>query len=149
MSYWCKATMATVWDNDKSITSKKSFFDFLSLEALLQYHVPSMQWERIKSIKEEQKEILQGMKKEFWLIHSADPQSRPVVIIVFAHVVRTPSIHFSKSNKTNFKRKQCLFTTGDTVCLAEWIIDDTCLIFLFPLRHFFLGAKLRRRTMMT
>ena len=25
----------------------------------------------------------------FWLIHSPDPQSRPVVIIVFTHVVRT------------------------------------------------------------
>ena len=34
------------------------------------------------------------------LIHQADPQSRPVVI-VFAHVR-------SFQNKTNFKRKQCL-----------------------------------------
>ena len=32
------------------------------------------------------------------LIHEADPQSRPVVIIVFTHVVRTPSL-LSKSNQ--------------------------------------------------
>ena len=37
----------------------------------------------------------------FILIHSADPQSRPVVIIVSAHVVRTyVRLHFSKSSKT-------------------------------------------------
>ena len=39
------------------------------------------------------------------LIHEADPQSRPVVIIVFAHVVRLSVLTFQ--NKTNFKRKQC------------------------------------------
>ena len=34
------------------------------------------------------------------LIHSADPQSRPVVIIVFTHVIRTSvRSHFSKSSK--------------------------------------------------
>ena len=38
------------------------------------------------------------------LIHSADPQSRPIVIIVFAHVVRPFVPTFQ--NETNFKRKQ-------------------------------------------
>ena len=44
------------------------------------------------------------------LIHKADPQSRPVVIIVFAHVVRSYFVRTSFpifQNKTNFKQKQC------------------------------------------
>ena len=61
-----------------------------------------------------------------------DPRGRPTVpsgsiIIVFAHVVRSyvcPS-HFSKQNKFQAKT---MFITGETVGLAEWIIDDTCLV---------------------
>ena len=59
------------------------------------------------------------------LIHKADPQSRPLVIIVSAHIVRSsvrtsvPTFH-TKQNKFQAK-------TGETVGLAEWIIDDTCL----------------------
>ena len=52
----------------------------------------------------------------------------PVVIFVFAHVVRP---HFSKQNKI---RAKTMFAIGETVALAEWIIDDTCLVkncFLF------------------
>ena len=56
-------------------------------------------------------------------IHSADPQSRPVVIIVFHMSSVRP--HFSKQNK--FKAKT-MFATGETVGLAEWIIDDTFLV---------------------
>ena len=41
-----------------------------------------------------------------FLIHEADPQSRPVVIIVSAIVVRPSDPTFE--NKANFKRKQCL-----------------------------------------
>ena len=60
------------------------------------------------------------------LIHEAYPQSRPVVIIVFVHVVRSSvRPHFSKQN--NFQAK-AMFSTGETVGLAEWIIDDTCLV---------------------
>ena len=64
------------------------------------------------------------------LIHEDDPQSRPVVIIVFAHVVRPsvrPSVrlHFSKQNKFQAKT---MFAPGETAGLAEWIIDDTCLV---------------------
>ena len=55
-------------------------------------------------------------------IHSANPQSRPVVIIVFAHVVRSSvRPHFSKQKKT-------MFATGETVGLSERIIDDTGLV---------------------
>ena len=60
------------------------------------------------------------------LIHSADPQSRSVGIIVFAHV--RPSVRplFSKSSKT--KQSENNVFPGETVGLAEWIIDDTCLV---------------------
>ena len=78
-------------------------------------------------------ELLNLLMSEVWakvtnqqLIHSADPQSRPVVIIVFAHVVRS-YVHprFSKQNKFQAKT---MFATGETVGLAGWIIDDTCLV---------------------
>ena len=59
------------------------------------------------------------------LIHEAGPKSRPVVIIVFAHNVRP---HLLKQNKFQAKT---MFTTGETVGLAEWIIDDICLVVFF------------------
>ena len=64
------------------------------------------------------------------LIHSANPKSRPVGIIVFAHVVCSsvrPSPLF-KSRKT--KLQKTMFSTGVTMGLAEWIIADTCLVFV-------------------
>ena len=70
-----------------------------------------------------------SFKSNMFLIHSAGPQSRPVVIIVFAHVVRPsvcPSTLF-KSSKT--KQQKIMVATGETVGLAEWIINDTCLVF--------------------
>ena len=59
------------------------------------------------------------------LIHSADPQSRPVMIIAFTYVIR-PSVRPSplfkmQQSKTNFQGKQCAL-------LVEWIINDTCLV---------------------
>ena len=63
----------------------------------------------------------------YFLIHEPDPQSLPVVIIVFAHVVRTSvRPHFSKQNKFQGKT---IITTGETVNLAQWIIADACLVF--------------------
>ena len=57
------------------------------------------------------------------LIHSADPQSRPVWIIVFAHV--RPSVRpFQNLAKQNIFQAKTMFTTGETVGLADWIIDD-------------------------
>ena len=60
------------------------------------------------------------------LIHSADPQSEPVVIIVFAHVVR-PSVLISVPNfrnqaKQNKFQAKTMFTSVETVGLAEWIM---------------------------
>ena len=56
------------------------------------------------------------------LIHEADPQSRPVVIIVFAYVVRSYVRQYVRPS----------VPTGETVGLAEWIIDYTCLVvFIF------------------
>ena len=66
-------------------------------------------------------------------IRSADPQSRPVVIIVFTHVrwyVRPTFQNLAKQNK--FQAKTIVTSTGENVGLAEWIINDTChLWFLF------------------
>ena len=64
------------------------------------------------------------------LIHKADPQSRPVVIIVFAHVppyFRTSVSPFQNLAKLNKFQAKTMFSTGETVGLAEWIID-TCLV---------------------
>ena len=48
------------------------------------------------------------------LIHSANPQSRPVGIIVFAYVFRpSPLFKFSKT-----KQQKTMFSTGETVGLA-------------------------------
>ena len=63
------------------------------------------------------------------LIHEADPQPRPVMIIVFALVVRPyVSSHFSKQNKSQVKT---MFATSETLDLAEGIIDDTCLVDIY------------------
>ena len=74
-------------------------------------------------------EIKQQIYKKLepmFLIHEADPQSRPVVIIMFAHVVRSSvRPHFLKQNKFQVKT---MFAIGKTVGLAEWIIDDTCFV---------------------
>ena len=67
------------------------------------------------------------------MIHSADPQSRPVVIIIFAHVVRSfvrPSVRpLFKSSTT--KQQKIMVATGGTVGLVEWFIDDSCLVIIF------------------
>ena len=70
------------------------------------------------------------------LIQSADPHSWQVVIIVFVIVlsvctfVRTYTFqNLAKQNKFQVKT---MFTTGETVGLAERIMDDTCLV-LFTL----------------
>ena len=61
-----------------------------------------------------------------------DPLGRPTVMNgsdhCFARVVR-PSVRpfLSKQNKAQ------VIATGETVSLAEWIIDDTCLFYLLSL----------------
>ena len=54
--------------------------------------------------------------RKSFLIQVADPQSWPVVIIVFAHLVRP---HYAKQNIFQAKT---MSDTGETVGLAEWII---------------------------
>ena len=66
-----------------------------------------------------------------------DPRGRPTVTAGSDHCFCTcrpfvsPSVrpyvrpHFSKQNKFQAKT---MFATGETVGLAEWIIDDTCLV---------------------
>ena len=73
----------------------------------------------------------------YQLIHSANPKSRPVGINVFAHVVR-PSPLF-KSRKT--KQQKTMFATGVTMGLAEWIINDTCLL----IEYFWTFSYLQKR----
>ena len=69
----------------------------------------------------------------FFLIHSANPQSWSVGIIVFAHVVRPSPLFKSR----NIKQQKTMFATGEIVDLAEWLIDDT-LYCVFPLPREFL-----------
>ena len=79
------------------------------------------------------------------LIHSTAQQSRPVVIIVFTHVVRTsdrPYVDptFQNQAKQNKYQVKTMFTTGEIVGVAEWIIDDTCLV-LFITEYSYYGAS--------
>ena len=55
-----------------------------------------------------------------------DPLGRPTVTVgsdhcFFAHIVCPSVPTFQNKAKT-------MFATGETVGLAEWIIDDTCLV---------------------
>ena len=70
----------------------------------------------------------------YLMIHSADLQSRLVVIIVFTHVVRT-SVRtcvstFQNVTKQNKFQVKTILATGESVGLAKWIIDNTCHIFI-------------------
>ena len=62
-----------------------------------------------------------------FLIHSANPQSRPVEIFVFEHVVRTSVLRtFDVSTFQNQARQntvKTMFATGETVDQGKWIID--------------------------
>ena len=64
------------------------------------------------------------------LIHEANPQSRPVGIIIFTHIVRSYVRSSSPLLKQNKCQAKAIFDTGETVGLAEWIIDDTCVLLL-------------------
>ena len=54
--------------------------------------------------------------------------TRPVGIIVFAHVLRSYLRNVPKNLVKQYKVKT-MFPTGETAGLVEWIIDDTCLVF--------------------
>ena len=78
------------------------------------------------------------------LIHSANPKSRPVGIIVFPHVVRpsvsTFQIWKNKTTEINVRYWR------DYLVLSEWIIDDTCLVSTY---FFFRTTYLTRVTSLT
>ena len=61
-------------------------------------------------------------------IHKVYLQSRPLVIIVLTNVVRPYVLTFKHLEKQNKFHMKTMFATGKTVDLAEWIIDDTCLV---------------------
>ena len=54
------------------------------------------------------------------------PTVPPVGIIVFTIVVRSSVHSFQNIAKQN--KVKTMIATGKTVGLAEWIIDDTCLV---------------------
>ena len=72
------------------------------------------------------------------LIHEANPQSRPVVIIVFAHVV-SPSVRtFQNIAKQNNFQAKTMFTAGETVCYIYtfnffWDVHQSTLTLIFLL----------------
>ena len=55
--------------------------------------------------------------------------SRPLVII------------FQNLAKQNKFQANTMFTTGETLGLAEWIIDDTCLVIVILDRSLFYTSK--------
>ena len=63
-------------------------------------------------------------------IYFIDPLGQPKITAGRDNCFRTccPSVLF-KSRKT--KQQKTMFATGVTVGLAEWIIDDTCLVFIY------------------
>ena len=78
----------------------------------------------------------------------ADPQSLPVVIIVFTQVFRTyvrAYVPTFQNLENNFKVKT-MFSTGENVGLAEWIIDETLLVhfiyFCYLGNHQFVTGKI-------
>ena len=64
---------------------------------------------------------------------SIDPLGRPVITAVSDNCFRTcyaSSLFKIKQNKKNKFQEKTIFTTGETVVLPEWIIDDTCLVII-------------------
>ena len=61
-----------------------------------------------------------------------DPLGQPKVTAGRDHCFRTccPSVRPHSSNLEKQKNRKTMFATGVTTCLVEWIIDDTCLVFL-------------------
>ena len=55
------------------------------------------------------------------MIHKAVPQSRPVVIAIFTHISKT------------YEKKSL---PVEIVALAEWIIDDSCIVVFFTLEGY-------------
>ena len=70
-----------------------------------------------------------------------DPLGRPAITGSSDHCFRTcPSVcPYVRSNSSKTKQPKTMITTGETVGLAAWIIDDTCLLFyVFMKKNLFL-----------
>ena len=81
------------------------------------------------------------------LIHSANPQSRAVVIIVFEPVsVRNYIAIFQYLAKQNKFQEKTMFTSGETVGLAEWIIFATKFLLFSAVRNVIIVIELRVST---
>ena len=65
------------------------------------------------------------------LIHSADPQTPTSGHYFRTDFIRASVPTFQNIAKQNKRRVQIMITTGGTVGLAEWIIDDACLSFYY------------------
>ena len=56
----------------------------------------------------------------------ADPQSRPVVITIFTHVLCPSPLFQISPNEQISSESSDEIVTGVAMGLAKWIIDDTC-----------------------
>ena len=74
------------------------------------------------------------------LIHSADPQSRPVVITIFTHVVRLSVCQsvptFQNLAKQNNFQVRIVIATGHTVVWPRGSLTTPVLFLLFPVNYF-------------
>ena len=76
---------------------------------------------------------MHNMTFDIWilLIHEVNPQSRPVVITIFARVVCPSVPTFKNLAKQNKFQVRIVIATGETVGLASWIINGTHVLFFF------------------
>ena len=67
--------------------------------------------------------------------HVIDPLGRPTVTAGSDHCFCScrPSVRPSPLSKQYIFQTKTMFATGETVSLAEWIIDDTSLVCIFCL----------------
>ena len=70
-------------------------------------------------------------------LRTIDPLGQTTVMADSDHCFRRccPSLHppFQNLAKQNKFQTKIMFTTDETACLAEWIIDDTCLVYTYVL----------------
>ena len=89
-------------------------------------HIDNL-WENIAYV-----HIVFYIQQDLQNVNFIDPRGRPTVTVGSDHCfcTRRPSVrpHFSKQNKFQVKT---MFATGETVGLAEWIIDDTFLVYFY------------------
>ena len=78
-------------------------------------------WPRNKFEREKRRELCKVSWKFVFLIHEADPQSRQLS-------VRTYVPTFQILAKQNKFQAKTMFTSARLCGLAEWIIEDTCLV---------------------